>query len=196
MQLGIQVKKVNTYIKGQPSFEIDFKQEFRVLSLYADYRTSKTERILAGALLQQGHNVSWNAELLSFTQSETGVTAEVKQDGKTGKVTASWIIGCDGENSRVREIMAVPLQGNKKTEKFVVADLALDWGMAKNEGYAFLHPSDIFTVFPLQVDYIVWSRPRMVSITKVISPFKTWYKNSRGYARAGIANGAYLDFCL
>ena len=150
MQLGIQVKKVNTYIKGQPSFEIDFKQEVpRPFPFMLTIEQAKTERILAGALLQQGHNVSWNAELLSFTQSETGVTAEVKQDGKTGKVTASWIIGCDGENSRVREIMAVPLQGNKKTEKFVVADLALDWGMAKNEGYAFLHPSDIFTVFPL-----------------------------------------------
>jgi 2-polyprenyl-6-methoxyphenol hydroxylase-like FAD-dependent oxidoreductase len=153
LQLGAQVRKVNAYINGNPSFDIDYKQSTpSAFPFMLSIEQAKTERLLSGALQQQGHHITWNAELLSFTQTKDGVVAEVAQDGKKVTTTAAWIVGCDGVDSTVRKQLGLAFQGNSHTEKFIMADLAIDWSLIKNEGYAFLHPSDIFTVFPLPND--------------------------------------------
>jgi len=150
VKLGTQVRKLNAYIKGKPSFDIDFRTEIPGPFPYMlTLEQSKMERLLAGALQQQDHHISWNAELLSFKQSATGVVAEIAQGDKKVTTTASWIVGCDGAESTVRNILGVAFQGNSYTEKFILADLAIDWPLIKNEAYAFLHPSDLFTVVPL-----------------------------------------------
>jgi 2-polyprenyl-6-methoxyphenol hydroxylase-like FAD-dependent oxidoreductase len=149
-QLGVPVRKVNAYINGTASFDINFRQDIPgPYPFQLSLDQAKTERILAGALQQQGHQISWNANLLSFKETKTGITAEIAQDGKKVSTTASWIVGCDGRNSTVRNILGVPLQGNTYTEKFIVADLAIEWQLLKSEGHAFLHPSDLFIVMPL-----------------------------------------------
>jgi 2-polyprenyl-6-methoxyphenol hydroxylase-like FAD-dependent oxidoreductase len=153
MQLGLQVKKVNAFIKEAPSFDIDFKQEIpSPFSYLVTLEQSKIEKLLAGGLQLKGHHVSWNAELLSFKQSKTGVTAEIQQDGKKVTTTASWIVGCDGVHSSVRQILGIHLQGNSYSERFIMADLAIQWALPKDQAYAFLHPSDLFLVFPLPND--------------------------------------------
>lgn len=150
MQLGVAVRKVNAYINGKPSFDIDFRQTPpSPFPFMLTVDQANIEKMLAATLQQQGSHISWNAELQSLKQSKTGVTAEIIQDGKKITTTASWVVGCDGGDSAVRNVLNIPLQGNTYKEKFIVADLAIDWGLAKNESHVFLHPSDLFMATPL-----------------------------------------------
>lgn len=150
IQLGAQVRKVNAYIKGEPSFDIDFRKEIPTPFPYLlSLEQAKLEKVLYGFLLNMGHQVHWNAELTSFKQTKKGVSVEIVQEGKKIHTSTSWLVGCDGTESSVREILNMPYQGNQVSEKFILADLAIEWGLNKNEGYAFLHPSDLFVVVPL-----------------------------------------------
>ena len=55
---------------------------------------------------------AYNTSLESFRQTSDGVTASVREDsGKTRTVRASYLIGCDGASSVVREALGIELGG-------------------------------------------------------------------------------------
>jgi 2-polyprenyl-6-methoxyphenol hydroxylase-like FAD-dependent oxidoreductase len=57
-------------------------------------------------------NVRFGCALESFTQDETGVTAEVRTlDGKTSQIRAAYMVGCDGASSTVRRQLGIALSG-------------------------------------------------------------------------------------
>ena len=58
----------------------------------------------------------WGWELLSFEQTEEGVTAQIQRCGGGDKqevktITARYMVGCDGGKSPVRKFLGVPLYG-------------------------------------------------------------------------------------
>src|ERR1700742_4098902 len=56
-----------------------------------------------------GVTVRYGCEFLSFEQDETAVTAEVSEGGKISKVTAQYLVGCDGGTSAVRKQLGFKL---------------------------------------------------------------------------------------
>ncbi|MER3460900.1 MAG: 2-polyprenyl-6-methoxyphenol hydroxylase, partial [candidate division GAL15 bacterium] len=62
---------------------------------------------LPNVIVRYGH------ELVSFHQDSHGVTAQVRRtsDGALVAVRAQYLVGCDGGNSTVRELLGVPLHG-------------------------------------------------------------------------------------
>jgi 2-polyprenyl-6-methoxyphenol hydroxylase-like FAD-dependent oxidoreductase len=60
-----------------------------------------------------GVSVRYSTEFLSFTQSATGVSIDVKNsDGKTETIVASYLVGCDGASSSVRKQLGITLRGD------------------------------------------------------------------------------------
>ena len=60
-----------------------------------------------------GVNVRYSTEFLSFTQSATGVSVNVKNsDGETETIVASYLVGCDGASSSVRKQLGIMLRGD------------------------------------------------------------------------------------
>jgi 2-polyprenyl-6-methoxyphenol hydroxylase-like FAD-dependent oxidoreductase len=56
--------------------------------------------------------VHWSAEYLSHEQHANGVTATVRlDDGKVGTITSSYLVGCDGGTSAVRQALGIKLRG-------------------------------------------------------------------------------------
>jgi len=59
-----------------------------------------------------GVDVRYGCELLSFAQDERSVTGQVRGlDGSTAKITARYLVGCDGGSSVVRKGLGIALQG-------------------------------------------------------------------------------------
>jgi 2-polyprenyl-6-methoxyphenol hydroxylase-like FAD-dependent oxidoreductase len=57
-------------------------------------------------------DVRFGCELISFSLDEAGVDAEVKYaDGKTTKIRARYLVGCDGGSSTVRKQLGIKLEG-------------------------------------------------------------------------------------
>ncbi len=74
---------------------------------------SRSEPILRAAAQQRGCDVRYGAELVSFTQDETRVTAKLAQ-GHTSRsyvVRAEYLIAADGAHSPVRDALGIPTRG-------------------------------------------------------------------------------------
>lgn len=58
-----------------------------------------------GAVIRRGH------EVVGLSQDDASVTAEVRASGGDHRVTAGFLIGCDGASSRVRNLVDIPFPG-------------------------------------------------------------------------------------
>ena len=70
--------------------------------------------ILAEAALKTGMvEIRYETELLDFEQDDTGVTAIVasKGESKSQRIRASYMAGCDGAASKIRQTLDIPFEG-------------------------------------------------------------------------------------
>lgn len=109
-----------------------------------------TESILNDHLAHQEVVVEREVELVSFTQQEDGVAAVLRHaNGNEERVSARWLIGCDGAHSAVRHLLGMEFRGSTFLESFVLADVSLDGDLPSNEAMAFLHEGDAVAIFPM-----------------------------------------------
>lgn len=107
---------------------------------------SKNERLLYGYLKSRGRDVLWNTELESFTQSESGVTVEVKSGGESFNIEAKYMVGCDGAKSPVRHALGLAFEGSTFERTFYVADAQVDWKFP-HDGLTVSLSKETFAVF-------------------------------------------------
>ncbi len=114
----------------------------------------KTEELLRAHLLLLGVAVERPLRLDSFTQDAEGVTAMLRHPGEhTEEVRCSWLLGCDGVDSTVRQLLQLPFEGVAPTheQRILQADVRIDWDFqhSDEEVLGFLGPSGPLGVFPL-----------------------------------------------
>ncbi|HKG28153.1 MAG TPA: FAD-dependent monooxygenase [Thermomicrobiales bacterium] len=98
-----------------PVEEADEGEEMRTLSPapFAPIDQDKLEVILRGKAEELGADIRFSAELVSFDQDDTGLTAILK-DRRTGSestVRADYLVAADGWDSPVRERLGIGLDG-------------------------------------------------------------------------------------
>jgi 2-polyprenyl-6-methoxyphenol hydroxylase-like FAD-dependent oxidoreductase len=111
-----------------------------------------TEAILLARLEELGGRVIRPAEASALRIEPDGVSAEIAMAGATQAVNARWLIGCDGMHSRVREAAAIPFSGSSYDQSFVLADVYMDWPLARDEVSLFFSPEGLVVVAPLPLD--------------------------------------------
>ncbi len=63
--------------------------------------------------------VRYGTELMEFEENGPGVVATVQaSDGSSRKITAAYLVGCDGGSSLVRKQLGIPLRGEANLAKF------------------------------------------------------------------------------
>ena len=114
---------------------------------------TSVERPLDAWLRELGGVVERSRELVSFRVAGSQVVATVKGgDGaadETEELRTSWLVGCDGAHSRVRKSLGVSFEGSTYEEKFLLADVDLDWDRERNRTHTWFPPEGMFAVFPL-----------------------------------------------
>jgi 2-polyprenyl-6-methoxyphenol hydroxylase-like FAD-dependent oxidoreductase len=112
----------------------------------------ENERIL-GERLQQQHGiaVAWNTELVAFEQAPGHVAATLRQpDGSFRKVKASWVAGCDGSRSAVRDMSGIGFPGAPYAQTFFVADTEATGPMKQAELNVYLWRDGFHLFFPMK----------------------------------------------
>ena len=97
------------------------------------------EPILAAALQRTGHcTVRMGHRLRDYV--DHGDHVELVLDGPEGEVrqNASWLLGCDGGRSTVRDRMGVPVEGTSLPVKYALVDLAVDLDVENPRDYPYL----------------------------------------------------------
>jgi 3-(3-hydroxy-phenyl)propionate hydroxylase len=73
-----------------------------------------------------GGEVRFSHTFLDAVQDADGVTARVETSGCVESLRGSWLVGCDGARSAVRQTMDVAFEGFTWPERFLVAGIEYD----------------------------------------------------------------------
>ena len=114
----------------------------------------KLERIFHAALAKYGCTVELGTELVSFTQSSSGVEAKLIRRGMSQDMSSGveevtrfqWMVGADGARGVVRKQLGLSFLGETRAvENFVVGDILVE-GLSQKVGIPFVLDSSRFSL--------------------------------------------------
>jgi 2-polyprenyl-6-methoxyphenol hydroxylase-like FAD-dependent oxidoreductase len=151
---GAVARRARLLVGGEVRGEIDFSNIGEGLSPYPFVlmlEQSKNERLLYDYLRGHGKDVLWKTELETFSQTEAGVTAQVKlADGTSQIIEAKYLAGCDGAKSPVRHALGLEFAGSTFERMFYVADAQVEWELGHDALNVCLSKETFAVFFPLK----------------------------------------------
>lgn len=110
---------------------------------------SDTERVLEERLIQLGGRIERSAELTAFRLDEDRIVASLIEPDGESQVTARFLVGADGAHSAVRRGAGIGFAGERYPERFLLADIDIDWELPHDEGHVWIGGDDLVAVIPL-----------------------------------------------
>ncbi|WP_407179117.1 FAD-dependent monooxygenase [Bradyrhizobium sp. STM 3562] len=150
---GHKVPAVNLWVRGEAATRLPFENVGAGLTPYPFlhiFPQDQHERLLIERLEAFGVTVERRTELLRFTDDGRGVAARLRgSDGQEQDCEASYIAGCDGARSLVRESLGTGFPGGTYRQVFYVADVEASGPAVNGELHVDLDEADFLAVFPL-----------------------------------------------
>ncbi|WP_286345657.1 FAD-dependent oxidoreductase [Frondihabitans sucicola] len=111
---------------------------------------SRTEAILTGRLRELGGEVHRGLRVTDVAATTAGAqVVAIADDGSTRRIDSTFVIGSDGANSIVRQSQGIDFPGARYEQSFVLADVLMDWPLARDEVQLFFSPQGLVVVAPL-----------------------------------------------
>jgi 2-polyprenyl-6-methoxyphenol hydroxylase-like FAD-dependent oxidoreductase len=153
VERGHKVPAVNLWVKGEPAARLPFERIGSDLTPYPFlhiFPQDQHERLLIERLEAFGVSVERRTELVSFTDGGERVIALLRgPEGQEETCEASYIAGCDGARSIVRETIGTGFRGGTYRQLFYVADVEAAGPALDGELHVDLDEADFLAVFPL-----------------------------------------------
>jgi 2-polyprenyl-6-methoxyphenol hydroxylase-like FAD-dependent oxidoreductase len=150
---GHRVPAVNLWVRGEPAARLAFENIGSGLTPYPFlhmFPQDQHERLLIQRLQALDVEVERKTELIGFAEQENGVVARLRgPDGQELDCAASYIAGCDGARSIVRETIGTGFPGGTYRQIFYVADVEATGAALNGELHVDLDEADFLGVFPL-----------------------------------------------
>jgi len=150
---GHKVPAVNLWVKGEPATRLPFERIGSDLTPYPFlhiFPQDQHERLLIDRLEAVGVSVERRTELVGFTDEGERVIARLQgSEGREETCEASYIAGCDGARSTVRETIGTGFPGGSYRQLFYVADVEAAGRALDGELHVDLDEADFLAVFPL-----------------------------------------------
>ena len=109
----------------------------------------RIEEALRLRLAELGGAVEFGTALVSFEQSDEGVSALVLKGTESEIVTSRWLVGCDGGHSVVRKQAGIAFEGETREEvRMIVADVEVD-GLGRDLWHIWSHEEGVVALCPL-----------------------------------------------
>jgi 2-polyprenyl-6-methoxyphenol hydroxylase-like FAD-dependent oxidoreductase len=150
---GHRTPAVNLWVKGAKAAHVSFADVGVGLTPYPFlhiFPQDEHERLLVDRLGQLGVAVERRTELLGFADEGDRVMARLLgPDGAEQTCEATYIAGCDGAHSIVRETIGSGFPGGTYRQLFYVADVEGAGPAFDGELHVDLDEADFLAVFPL-----------------------------------------------
>lgn len=150
---GHKVPAVNLWVAGERQARVKFETVGGDLTPYPFlhiFPQDDHERLLIERLHRLGISVERSTELLGYTEGASGVIARLRgADGQEEQCEASYVAGCDGARSIVREVMDTGFAGGTYRQVFYVADVEASGPALDGELHIDLDEADFLGLFPL-----------------------------------------------
>jgi 2-polyprenyl-6-methoxyphenol hydroxylase-like FAD-dependent oxidoreductase len=110
----------------------------------------ETERILGKLVASSGVVVEHGVELVGIDDDAAEATATLRHaDGRTERMHADWILGCDGAHSTVRRLSGLPFPGETYPDECLLGDVDMKWGLPDEEVAICPGTDGVLLAFPL-----------------------------------------------
>ena len=156
IERGRKVPAANLWVAGRPVARAPLADMGAGLSPYPYpliFPQDEHERLLIDRLLALGITVERPVELLELVDGGEAIRATLRRsDGARETCEASYLAGCDGAHSAVREALGIGFPGGTYEHLFYVADVAARGLAANGEIHVALDATDFLAIFPLKQD--------------------------------------------
>ena len=110
----------------------------------------ETERVLTDKAVEMGFDIERGTRLSDIRfDSDCCIVELTNGSGEIEEASFEWVIGCDGAHSAVRELSEARFDGKDYPQRFLLADVRLDWPFAPNEAHLYAAPDGMLGCFPL-----------------------------------------------
>ncbi len=92
------------------------------------------ERVLDDYARELGADIRRGHEVVGLSQDDDAVTAEVRGPDRPERVSAPYLVGCDGASSRVRDLAGIPFPGTTYPEVQRLAQVTVPESVTLLEG--------------------------------------------------------------
>jgi 2-polyprenyl-6-methoxyphenol hydroxylase-like FAD-dependent oxidoreductase len=144
---------VNLWVKSARAARVPFEDAGAGLTPYPFlqiFPQDQHERLLVERLQALGVAVERRTELVGFDQDSDFVAARLRgPDGGEETCEATYLAGCDGARSLVRETIGTGFPGGTYRQLFYVADVEADGPAVDGELHVDLDEADFLALFPL-----------------------------------------------
>jgi 2-polyprenyl-6-methoxyphenol hydroxylase-like FAD-dependent oxidoreductase len=153
---GVRFDAVNQWVKGRHAARVDVGAIGAGASPFPDmiiFPQDEHERLLIERLRECGVDVERPCELRGFDDRGDHIEARLVRDGvREETCRATWLAGCDGAHSTVREILGARFPGGTYGRVFYVADVTASGPVMNGELNVGLDEADLLAVFPMKGD--------------------------------------------
>lgn len=112
-----------------------------------------TEAVLLKRLEALGGAVHRPFQVVGLMEDHDGVEATLRDGGGgTSRIRAQYVVGADGMHSTVRQAAGIPFEGSVYEESFILADVTMDWPLARDEVNLFFSPEGMMVAGVLPND--------------------------------------------
>jgi 2-polyprenyl-6-methoxyphenol hydroxylase-like FAD-dependent oxidoreductase len=115
------------------------------------FEQSKNEQLLYQHLQSKGREVLWEHSCVSVEPFDTGVAVDLQTPtGALQRVTAKYVVGCDGASSPVRHALHLPFTGSTLSRLFYVADVRMEMPVEAASLYVSFNDQQFVLLAPMQ----------------------------------------------
>lgn len=144
---SVRAMRITTYLGDRPVMRLRFGDPgMRTAAPPMVISQARVEASLRRRLADLGVTPEWGAGLVDTRQDGAGVTVGLA-DGE--QVRADWLVGCDGTGSTTRRLAGIAFPGVALSERFLLADLHLDWDLDRTGTTGWIHPAGMFGAMPM-----------------------------------------------
>lgn len=145
-QRSVRAMKITTYLGDRPIMRIRFGDPgLQTAAPPMVISQAEVEATLRDRLAALGGTIEWGSPLVDLHQAGTEVVATI---GRT-EVRVPWLVGCDGAGSATRRVTGIGFPRVKLSERFLLADVALDWDLDRSGTTGWIHPTGMVGVMPM-----------------------------------------------
>jgi 4,5-epoxidase len=144
---SVPAMQITTYLGGKPVMKVRFGDPtMRTAAPPMVISQAAVEGELRARLAELDGGIEWNSKVIGIEQDDLRVVAEL-EDGR--RLGARWIVGCDGASSATRRLVGIAFPGVKLTERFLLADVRLDWDLDRAGTSGWIHPDGMIGAMPM-----------------------------------------------
>jgi 2-polyprenyl-6-methoxyphenol hydroxylase-like FAD-dependent oxidoreductase len=141
---GHRTRGISVYSGNRRLVKIDMAYSGSRYRFQLHLPQQRTEELLRERVAELGGGVERGMELVDISEDGDGVVATVHDGtGRVSRITAGFLVGCDGAHSRVRHLLDVPFLGQPYPWDWLFADARLDWSGRSDAVHVFAHPNGL-----------------------------------------------------